>query len=558
MFKSRFFRALHFSFIQKSLFWKRFLAWTFVLILPLLLVVSNLYFSKLNSPVALASSTVFDPTNLSSDAVFTANNSMSEQDIQNFLVAQNSVLATIPSTMLGAGANGRSAAQIIYDYTRGQFTGGVYPAGYAHYNTSNPLTITVNPQVVLATLQKEQSLIGISTIAGLASYSLNSAMGMLCPDSGGCNGEVSGFTYQVEMGVAQLMINYVGTNMPVAPGCGQVGTSIQIHQSYNGTPVSVYLSNHATAALYCYTPYEYDGNHNFWTFMDTYFNPPVFTAALALDTSPTANGAVYAIYEGTRYPIDSMDTLVNGLGLNSANILPMTTAQAALPVGPLIRRLLLNTSGSVSYLINGMQHAIASQRVFAMRGFQWSNVSPPNPLGNVIPYALPYYELAKFPELAAVYIMTNNTAYAFPNPDIFANVWGMQWGEIVTAPNYNFTPYPVKMVTRLVQGSGSTVYLMDQGQRLAIDSASVFNNWQFSWGDIMSVDQRFLSEFPQGPNIKNLVKDATNPTVYLVKNGQKLPFGSSRAFNVRGYNWGDIVTVSDSLLNTLPTGGVLY
>jgi hypothetical protein len=69
--------------------------------------------------------------------------------------------------MLGAGANGRSAAQIIYDYTRGQFVGGVYansnPPGYAHYNTSNPLTITVNPQVFLATLQKEQSLIGISS-----------------------------------------------------------------------------------------------------------------------------------------------------------------------------------------------------------------------------------------------------------------------------------------------------------------------------------------------------------------------------------------------------------
>src|SRR3989339_2142946 len=94
----------------------------------------------------------FNPNNLISDGTFIDINSLDTNGISEFLRVQNSYLKDFSE-------NGRSAAQIIRDASHGYGDA----SGSINGITINAATGTVNPQVILVTLQKEQSLISRTT-----------------------------------------------------------------------------------------------------------------------------------------------------------------------------------------------------------------------------------------------------------------------------------------------------------------------------------------------------------------------------------------------------------
>jgi hypothetical protein len=128
-----------------------------------------------------------------SDAEFRAKNTMTEEQIQAFLVNRGSALAnyTIPtdgsvSTTIGwyytvEGA-GWSAAKVIY-----------WSAQW----------YDINPQVLLATLQKESSLVTSGTLTNLT-Y----AMGYACPETASCNPFYAGFARQMDGAAYQFHYNF--------------------------------------------------------------------------------------------------------------------------------------------------------------------------------------------------------------------------------------------------------------------------------------------------------------------------------------------------------------
>lgn len=189
----------------------------------------------------------FNPSNLIGDGAFVNISSMDTGAIQRFLGSNNSYLKDF-------WENGRSAAQIINDAAHGANEA----AGSINGITINSSTGTVNPQVILATLQKEQSLISKSTRDDNA---LRKAMGYGCPDSGGCNSRYAGFTKQVENAAWQLRYNFERAQ---GRGFGdyQVGQAFSF-DDWNGTHTGTF-GNRATASLYRYTPHVYNGNYNFW------------------------------------------------------------------------------------------------------------------------------------------------------------------------------------------------------------------------------------------------------------------------------------------------------
>jgi len=197
----------------------------------------------------------FNANNLISDSDFVNINAMSVDRVQNFLNSRGSCLS-------GFSENGRSAAQIIYDAAHGYGEA----SGSINGININTSTGTVNPGVILATLQKEQSL--ISDPSRCTANVLVKAMGYGCPDAGGCNPKYAGFTKQVEWASWQLRYNYER-----AQGTGfsdyQVGQGF-CWNDWNGTHCGTF-DNRATAALYRYTPHVYNGNYNFWNlFHNTY------------------------------------------------------------------------------------------------------------------------------------------------------------------------------------------------------------------------------------------------------------------------------------------------
>lgn len=231
------------------------------------MVFSLLYFAQ---SVMAAS---FNQNNLISDSEFINISGMSQSEIQRFLVEQESYLQSFSE-------NGRTAAEIIYQASHGHGEA----SGTIGDISINSSTGTVNPKVLLVTLQKEQSLISKTTRDDNA---LAKAMGYGCPDSGGCNSSYAGFTKQVENAAWQFRYNYER-----AQGKGfsdyQVGEDFCFND-WNGTHCGRF-DNKATSALYRYTPHVYNGNYNFWNLYFNTYNFGVDEYQVAYSSWSTSSG----------------------------------------------------------------------------------------------------------------------------------------------------------------------------------------------------------------------------------------------------------------------------
>ena len=236
---------------------KTFKNFRFVLsvsILVVSLVGTNLFSTK------KAEAAAFNPNFLISDSAFTNVDAMDVGAIQRFLQSKNSYLKDFSE-------GGRTAAQIIWDAAHGH---GEASGSWNGINVIN----TVNPQVILVTLQKEQSLI---TKTYQDDNALRKAMGYGCP-GGGCNPKYAGFTNQVEWGAWQLRYNFEGSARGTFSDY-QVGQWMHFYNTfpnpYGGPPEQdVHIDNQATASLYRYTPHVYNGNYNFWRLFNQWFVDP--------------------------------------------------------------------------------------------------------------------------------------------------------------------------------------------------------------------------------------------------------------------------------------------
>lgn len=180
----------------------------------------------------------FDQNQVVDDDAFTNSASMTVAQIQNFFDTRKSVLA-------GFSEGGRSAAQIIFDAAKAN---------------------NVNPQILIATLQREQSLVTTTASYNTATDSdgkLRKSMGYACPDSGGCDAKYAGFTKQVDGTAYQYRYNFDGSKT-------NKFTDYQLNQTMTFDGIAVTLRNQATASIYRYTPHV-AGAKSLYNFFFSYF-----------------------------------------------------------------------------------------------------------------------------------------------------------------------------------------------------------------------------------------------------------------------------------------------
>jgi hypothetical protein len=245
------------------------------------------YFSR-NANATLAG---FDPGNIMDDATMANKNSMSEGAIQNFL---NTKFA---NNYKGWSQNGYGVAISgwgTYHVDNGHFVplaqesfgnNGLPAAGgqsAAHVIWQAAQDYSVNPQVLLVVLQKEQGLI-TDNFPNYTQYT--SATGFGCPDTGPCDSATyGGFILQVRNAAAffREVLNGGWSNYPV----GQNYIRYNPNVACGGSVINV--QNRATSALYRYTPYQPNaaalsvpmgtvvdcgayGNKNFYDYFTSWF-----------------------------------------------------------------------------------------------------------------------------------------------------------------------------------------------------------------------------------------------------------------------------------------------
>ena len=288
--------------------------------------------SVLVNPILVHAS--FNPNNLMDDGVFENYNSMTTPNsahpwdgIDNWL---NNTLGS--TSCISSSAGFRTPDPHGWSNSAGAYTfGDNVTAGQAIYDTA--LLYHVNPQVIIATLQKEQSIptgakgchydrpnpadssqLYTCTIGGKSttctdacptSYGggcMNIAMSYNCP--GSCKASSEGFSLQLTLGTWLLrfgeqrsygnLTGYVGYEQGdeyfcyygiMTPGnrarsasataCG--GTHDNVANYYDGTGTladgnSVSLTNGATSTLYNFTPFI-SGNQSFINTFESWFDP---------------------------------------------------------------------------------------------------------------------------------------------------------------------------------------------------------------------------------------------------------------------------------------------
>jgi hypothetical protein len=214
----------------------------------------------------------YDGSRLIDNAVFLDANILNANQIQQFLVDTGAGLAS-RSFVLTCGAPNDTTTMQAYASV-GAPCGQTVPASSIIYYAAQ--IYGVNPRVILATMQKEQSL---TTAANPTDWQISQAMGYACPTTGSCSSS-SNFFYQIDNGTWVLRFHYERARGNLnwwftssSWTCGGGNQSLYTPNLYPGTSTtfkdtngvayrSFTISNAATSAFYCYTPHTYNNHKN--------------------------------------------------------------------------------------------------------------------------------------------------------------------------------------------------------------------------------------------------------------------------------------------------------
>ena len=219
--------------------------------------------------VQAAPARAYSNENMIDNAVFDAKDAMNEAQIRAFIQSRPNTCLTRVGSGLGGGN--------IFDEPMDYFTYGPNKVDAARVIYKAAQYNEINPRVILATLQKEQSMITDSDCLDSQGFAtLNKAMGYACAEGGACpsdQAKYGGFERQVMKAVWQLAFDRQraegntswGGNDSITYGgrmtegnrkrCGSC--TLIYYDGYSVIDgVSTRMANGATASLYNYTPHR--------------------------------------------------------------------------------------------------------------------------------------------------------------------------------------------------------------------------------------------------------------------------------------------------------------
>ena len=248
------------------------------------------------TPQASASSG-FNAGRIVDDSVFTNKSSMSVDAIQSFLNSKVTACDTSGSQQSEMNNNGvpdyNSNGSIQrWEWGKYKYNQTTFPClrDYKQNNVSSAQLIynasqnySINPQVLIVLLQKEQGLI---TDTWPLDIQYRSATGYGCPDTAACNSQYYGLANQINW--AAKMFRAILDNSPNWYTPYVLGDNyIQYNPNSSCGGSTVTIQNRSTQALYNYTPYQPNqaaldagwgtancgayGNRNFYLYFTNWF-----------------------------------------------------------------------------------------------------------------------------------------------------------------------------------------------------------------------------------------------------------------------------------------------
>ncbi len=442
----------------------------------------------LNMPISVwAQEFAFNPNYLVSDREFFNSGALSEQGIQQFLQAKNSYLAKWRDPLTSM-----SPARIISLVTK---------------------DYGISPKVILATLQKEQSLIengGQIPSADALDWAMGYAICDGCSKSDPALQDYRGFFNQVKYATA-IFNKYYREILE----SGQTRNGFAPNKTFIIDGQTVIPQNIATSLLYTYTPHIH-GNKNFSKIWQKWFS---FSYPDGTLLQAKGDPAVWLIQDGQKRPFISKAALTTR-GYKLSKIIQVDPDKLSqYEAGPSIKypqyALLEGPDGRRYLLVDDKKREFESKEVFRQLGFNPEEIEKVNQA-----------ELDNFPDGKKI---TLNDAY--PTGALLQN-----------------------------KDTGS-VYFVEGNVRYPIIDKSILISRFGKKPIIIPVDTATLRDFVIGPLLRlhdgELVMSDNNPTVYVISQGLRRPIKSASTFEQLGYKWDDIITVPPSVIDLHPLGEIV-
>jgi hypothetical protein len=503
------------------------------------LTISSLIIGSLITQTVFAEGSIdsaFNPNLLITDAAFAdAGTFGSAAAIQTFLEQHGSVLANTSPDFVLKLREPDTATKIALEDPNPSL-GRLRTAAELIYDASAKTGL--NPQVILVTLQKEQTLITGNFSDASVGRVLDRALGFGCPDSAPCGDIFLGFYRQLFgsfdsegnrfLGAAaSLMKSYNTTVNGVRVGRGpeidangsttggpavrtsRVGDVVNFQNTlggFTGVPPTqaVTLTNAATTALYRYTPHVFNGNYNFWKYYTLWFRYPNGTVIQKIGET-----GLFIIDNGTKRLFSQF--VASQRKINTSQIVAVSQTEfdsyiTGSQLTPLDGTLFKGDAEATVYISqNGIKQPISGP-IFTQRKFSFKKVIT-LPQAEVISYA-------SGPFLA---------------------------------------PFDGTLVTGTFDG---TVYLIDTGVKRPI-TYNVFVARKFSFKNLMKLSDDELSGIANGtfvtPPDAVQIKLQGDTGIYWYKDGQKR-YVSAFVFKQRTVGNFPVVTLGADEFAAIPTG----
>lgn len=399
---------------------------------------------------------------------------MSAASIQSFLQKEGSGLSGYTDI-----ENCGSSSGAHYSYYRTYYSCGKREkASQIIYDASRAYGI--NPQAIIATMQKEESLI---TTPNPTSSQIKFAMGYGCPDSGGCS--FPGFFNQVDNGTWQFRTDmelgsgndwwgYSPSDYPCDGATRyysaalKTGNNVTFKDDSGVSYNSFTIPNMSTATLYCYTPHVYNNPNGL-------YGLPKYGTKGDYYTGSYNFVYYFTLWFGSTY----------GTPFFQVTGSPNVYMQGA---------------GETYYYIPGpgMMKAYGYKKTF--NSITQVNVSYLS--GQTNAGRLP--QVAKF-ESDPIYLMDTGGAHHFATMDMY-NAFGYTLGDEAQLPSWLYDKYshPSDMQQVVTQVTSPKIYYVQSGQKSHIINPTAFDTMGspvYSSQPSVRLTDGYVAGLPDGPPI---------------------------------------------------------
>lgn len=284
---------------------------------------------------------------------------------------------------------------------------------------------------------------------------------------------------------------------------------------------------------------------------------------------------VYYIQSGKKRPMSMTSAEFLKLGFRNEDIVAVSTSDLDLyETGDIIKygpdgNLIKDSSNNVYFVENGKRRIFTSAQLFSFLKYSWTKVKADAQAssyldGDTMRY--PDGTLIKSQVSPSVYMMDGGKKRTFTSGTLFEKL-GYKWSNIATIDDTELKSYPtgnniIYPNGTLIRATGSSaVYLVDNGQKREITSATLLGKLGYSFNSVIEIPAASLSDYPAGNKAAypdgTLIKASDSPAVYRVVKGGKEEFTSLSVFNASGAKWSNMIVISPEEMKLYATTGTV-